>query len=105
MLRAVDVYERSVIRYYIEADSDEEAKEFAEGASNKAEIEGAADHWDYLQSDWHVEVPDKMTANDFAALCGEYLIDPALALEDEEIVKALAAKDRAEVERLVRENF
>ena len=43
--------------------------------------------------------------NEFAALCGKYLIAPAIALEDEEIFAALKAKDATEVERLLRENF
>ncbi len=46
-----------------------------------------------------------MTQTDFAVLCGEYLIEPALALEDEGIVAALKAKDNKEVEKLLRENF
>ena len=31
----------------------------------------------------------KMTKNEFAAICGEYLIDPALALESENIRAAI----------------
>lgn len=46
-----------------------------------------------------------MNQNDFAALCGEHLIDPGIALEDAEVVAALEAKDDAEVERLLKENF
>ena len=46
-----------------------------------------------------------MTANEFNALCQELLIDPALALEDEEIVEALKEKDKEKVKTLLRENF
>lgn len=33
-----------------------------------------------------------MTQTQFVALCGEYLIDPAIALENEKIVEALKEK-------------
>jgi len=34
-----------------------------------------------------------MTRNEFAALCAEHLIDPAIALENEAIKQALLDKD------------
>ena len=46
-----------------------------------------------------------MTANQFDALCQKYLIAPSVALEDEEIVKALREKDDAKVEALLQSNF
>ncbi len=46
-----------------------------------------------------------MTANQFAILCNRYLIDPAVALENESIVRALKDKNDKEVERLLREEF
>ena len=46
-----------------------------------------------------------MTANEFNALCLKYLIDPAVALEDADVVAALRQKDRAKVEAVLRHNF
>lgn len=46
-----------------------------------------------------------MTQNEFAALCGKYLIDPDLALENDNLRKALEQKDAAEVERILKEEF
>ncbi len=42
---------------------------------------------------------------DFEVLCGKYLIDPALALENENLREALKRRDDAEVERIIREEF
>jgi hypothetical protein len=33
--------------------------------------------------------PAKLTRNEFAAICGEFLIDPALALECDAVIRAL----------------
>lgn len=46
-----------------------------------------------------------MSANKFAMLCEKYLVDPAVALENQNIVAALKAKNDQEVERLLREEF
>lgn len=46
-----------------------------------------------------------MTKNEFAALCAEHTIDPAVALENENIVEALRNKDDAEVKRILKEEF
>jgi len=46
-----------------------------------------------------------MTADQFAALCGKYAIDPGIALEDEKLQVALKANNDAEVERILREEF
>ena len=46
-----------------------------------------------------------MTANEFNALCCKHLVHPAIALENEEIVAALRAKDTARVEALLAEQF
>lgn len=46
-----------------------------------------------------------MTQDQFAMLCEEYLIDPAVALENESIVEALEAGDDVEVRRLLQEEF
>jgi hypothetical protein len=46
-----------------------------------------------------------MTTNEFNALCGEHLIDPAIALENEQVVQALREGDDAKVETLVKEEF
>lgn len=37
-----------------------------------------------------------MTANDFAAICEELLIDPAIALENAAVVAALSEKHSAD---------
>lgn len=44
-----------------------------------------------------------MTRLEFIAMCGEYLVDPGIALENENIVEALQSKNDDEVERLLRE--
>jgi hypothetical protein len=46
-----------------------------------------------------------MTRTEFLILCLKYNIDPALALENENIVKALRAKNNAEVERILENEF
>ena len=46
-----------------------------------------------------------MTANEFNALCEEHTIHPSIALENEEIVKALFEKNDKEVEKLLKEAF
>ncbi len=46
-----------------------------------------------------------LTRLSFQVLCGKYLIHPAIALENEKIIKALIAKDDEEVERLLKEEF
>ena len=46
-----------------------------------------------------------MTANKFNALCAEYLIDPAIALENDRVVAALQAKNDALVEILLVSDF
>ena len=38
-----------------------------------------------------------MTANTFSALCAERSIDPAIALENDDVREALASKDDARV--------
>ena len=45
-----------------------------------------------------------MTKNEFAAICGEYLIDPALALESENIRAAIRLGEEMLREAL-EENF
>ena len=46
-----------------------------------------------------------MTQADFIAICEYYGIDPALALENADLVKALKARDAIEVERILRDEF
>jgi len=46
-----------------------------------------------------------MTKNQFLALCGKYAIDPALALENDDVVEALRSRDADEVERILAEEF
>lgn len=46
-----------------------------------------------------------MTQNQFAALCGQYGIDPAIALENDALCDALRQRDAAKVERILREEF
>jgi hypothetical protein len=48
---------------------------------------------------------NKMTQNQFAALCEELTIDPAIALENENVVEALKEKDDEAVERILKEEF
>jgi len=46
-----------------------------------------------------------MTQSDFVAMCNTYCIDPAIALENDDIRAALRAKDNAEVERILRDEY
>lgn len=46
-----------------------------------------------------------MSRNQFAALCAQYAIDPAVALENDELRAALLARNNAEVERILKEEF
>ena len=46
-----------------------------------------------------------MTYNRFAELCSQYTVHPAIALENEEIARALEAKDDNLVEKLLKELF
>ena len=46
-----------------------------------------------------------MTANEFAALCSEYCIDPAIALENEDIVEALKNRDVEAVADILANEF
>jgi hypothetical protein len=46
-----------------------------------------------------------MTQNQFAALCGAYLIDPAIALENDNIVAAIKAGDTEMVQFLLDNEF
>jgi len=42
-----------------------------------------------------------MTRLEFMSLCGEYLIDVGIALEDDNIIKALKNKDDEKVKELL----
>lgn len=46
-----------------------------------------------------------MTQNQFAALCTEHCIAPELALENDNIVEALKARDDAAIVRILSEEF
>jgi hypothetical protein len=46
-----------------------------------------------------------MTQNEFNALCNDQLIEPSIALENDEIVSALQAKDDALVILLLTTQF
>lgn len=46
-----------------------------------------------------------MTQNEFVSECASRFIDPALALENDDVCAALAANDNAEVKRLLDEEF
>jgi hypothetical protein len=46
-----------------------------------------------------------MTHLEFVALCGEYLIDPDIALESDDVIAALEDRDDDEVERILRYDF
>tara|TARA_R100001530_G_scaffold17508_1_gene15163 strand:+ start:385 stop:525 length:141 start_codon:yes stop_codon:yes gene_type:complete len=46
-----------------------------------------------------------MTSTQFQILCGKYLIDVGIALENENILNALRNKDDEEVERILTEEF
>lgn len=47
----------------------------------------------------------KMTQLEFAALCDSLYIHPAIALENDNIVAALEARDAEAVERILKEEF
>ena len=46
-----------------------------------------------------------MTQTQFYTLCTDNLINPSIALENEELVDALQNKDDKEVERIILEEF
>lgn len=46
-----------------------------------------------------------MTQNQFTALCTEHCIAPEIALENDDIVAALKARDDVEVTRILTEEF
>lgn len=46
-----------------------------------------------------------MTQLQFIAKCGQYLIDPALALENENIASALRDRNYELIETILREEF
>lgn len=46
-----------------------------------------------------------MTKSQFIELCERYNVAPSVALESEELFEALAARDDAEVERILSEEF
>ena len=46
-----------------------------------------------------------MTKNEFNAACTEYTIDPALALEDRDILAAIHQNDIDAVKDALRDNF
>ena len=46
-----------------------------------------------------------MSINEFTALCEKYLVGPAIALENEELRRALKAKNAALVEEILKSEF
>jgi len=46
-----------------------------------------------------------MTKNQFDILCAQYGVAPSIALENPDIVAALRARDSAEVERILANEF
>ena len=46
-----------------------------------------------------------MTQHNFQVLCARYGIHPSIALENEDIVEALKARDDEAVERILKEEF
>jgi hypothetical protein len=46
-----------------------------------------------------------MTRNEFFTLCEDHLIDPCIALENENLSKALFKRDDAKVKQILREEF
>ena len=46
-----------------------------------------------------------MTKTEFMALCGEYLIEPSLALENDNICEALRQRDNELVKQLLENEF
>jgi hypothetical protein len=47
----------------------------------------------------------KMTQNQFAALCGAYLIDPTIALENDNVIAAIRAGDVAALTAVLQNEF
>lgn len=46
-----------------------------------------------------------MTKDDFAAMCGELLIDIGVALENESVCESLTSRDDEEVRRVLETEF
>ena len=46
-----------------------------------------------------------MTRTEFQMLCGEYLIDPSIALENENICEALRQRDAEQVKHILETEF
>ena len=46
-----------------------------------------------------------MTNNEFDQLCQKYLIDPCIAIENENIVSALQGRNDAEIETILKNEF
>jgi hypothetical protein len=46
-----------------------------------------------------------MTKREFWILCGEHLIDPRIALDNDEILEALKQSDDAKVKALIKSQF
>ena len=46
-----------------------------------------------------------MTANQFAALCLEHSVEPSIALENDELVKALRERDDERVIEIITNEF
>lgn len=46
-----------------------------------------------------------MTKTEFQILCGEYLIEPSMALENENICKALRQRDAEQVKQILENEF
>lgn len=49
--------------------------------------------------------PTALTKNQFAAICGEYLIDPGVALENENVVAAVKLGDVAKLHTVLKTEF
>ncbi len=47
----------------------------------------------------------KLTRNEFAAICGEYLITPEMALENEQVVGAIKQNDRDALKEALETEF
>jgi hypothetical protein len=47
----------------------------------------------------------EMTKNNFLTLCGQYCIDPGVALESDEIIQALKSGNDNLVSTLLKESF
>ncbi len=46
-----------------------------------------------------------MTEFEFLSICGELLIDPAIALENEHVIEALKAKDQKKIIQTLKTEF